>query len=278
MAQVNNTDFFNSGSNRLCGVCTIPQGQVIKAGLIFVHAADGNRLGPHRMFVEIADKLKYCSITSLRFDMRGCGDSEGEPSRNDINPDIEDLFNAVNFFVSTYKPQKIFLLGISRGALVCISALAKHNLPVNGAILLSTPFSSSKIAAKKFKDCLKEYLYKFKNPENIKKLLLGKANVKQILKTHIFALTSARRYRRNNHRFITKCPLFFIYGSKDPIAADSAVYYRSLCEKYKIPFEITEIQNANHSFFHYLWKEQIMKITEKWLMENIRGEEDGSLV
>jgi len=196
---MNHINFFNSSSNKLSYACAVPDSQIIKAGLIFVHAADGNRLGPHRMFVELAEKLKCCGIASLRFDMRGCGDSDGEPAGGDISADIEDLQNAIRFFSSKYKLPKIFLFGISRGARVSISALAEYSLPVDGVVLLSTPFSSSKAAAKKLSNRLKEYLYKFRNPESLKKLLSGKANLKQILKTLGFALSSQKRYRRNTN-------------------------------------------------------------------------------
>jgi pimeloyl-ACP methyl ester carboxylesterase len=272
MAQMIKSDYFNSGNNRLSYACTIPAEHTKKAGVIFVHAAEGNRLGPHRMFVEIAEELKNCGIISLRFDMRGCGDSEGDPSINNINPDIEDLFNAINFFVSTYKTQKTFLFGISKGALVCISTLMTYDLPISGAILLSTPFGGSKMAARKFNNCLKEYLYKLTNFEYIKKLLSGKANIKQISKTLIYAITSPKRYRHQNNGFATKCSLNFIYGAKDPITTDSSKHYRTICEKNDISFTIQEILNANHSFFHYIWKEQIIEISKKWLMTIIYGD------
>ena len=269
---MNRIDFFGSGPNKLSCVCTVPDEQEIKAGLIFVHAAGGNRLGPHRMFVELADRLQCCGIASLRFDMAGCGDSEGEPAGSNLNPDIGDLLNSILFFASKYKLPKIFLFGISRGARVSLAALAEHCLPVDGAVLLSTPFSGSRAAAKTFSNRAKEYLYKFRNPENLKKFLSGKANFKQIVKTLIFALSSQKRYRRNNDGFKTICPLFFIYGSKDPIAADSALHYSRICKKFNISVKTVEIKNANHSFFHYRWKEQIMEMSEKWFMESIRGE------
>jgi len=252
----------------------VPEGQRINAGVVFVHAADGNRLGPHRMFVELAERLKHLGIASLRFDMRGCGDSEGEPAGGDINPDIEDLQNAINFFISKYQPPQIFLFAISRGARVSISALAQNRIPVSGAILLSTPFAGTKAAAKKFSSRLKEYLYKFTNPDSLKKLLSGKADLKQIAKTLAFAISSQKRYRFSTTGFVTRCPLFFIYGLKDPIVADSAVHYRHLCEKFHIPFVMTEIENANHSFFHYRWKEQILEMTENWLLKNMSNRDE----
>jgi pimeloyl-ACP methyl ester carboxylesterase len=266
---MNRITFFNSGLNRLSCVITLPDRQSIKASVIFVHAANSNRLGPHRMFVEAADRLKHAGIASFRFDMRGCGDSEGYPAENDINPDIEDLRNAIEFLTSTYRTPKIFLFGISRGAQVCLLTLAVNRLPVDGAVLLSTPFSSTKTAVKTFSSRLKEYLYKFKDRETLKKFLSGKANLKQILKTLIFALNSRGRYHQNSNGFSTRCPLFFIYGSEDPITADSAIHYSRICERYKISHETAEIKNANHSFFHYLWKEQIIIMSEKWMQKQI---------
>ena len=271
---VNRIDFFNSNTNRLSCVCTIPDHQEIKAGIIFVHAADGNRLGPHRMFVELANKLKDIGIASLRFDMRGCGDSSGPLAGGDINPDIEDLLNAITFFTSKYNPPQIFLFAISRGARVSISALAKHSIPVSGAVLLSTPFAGSKAAAKNFFNRLKEYLYKFSNIESLKKLISGKADLKQIAKTLAFALNSQKRYRTNTDSFVTRCPLLFIYGSKDPIAQGSSLHYRRICEKFNISIKTADIKNANHSFFHYHWKEQITEMTENWLMQNINEKEN----
>lgn len=268
------TGYFNSSDNKLSYVCTTPNGRMADAGIVFVHAADGNRLGPHRMFVELAERVSNLGIISLRFDLRGCGDSEGKAAGNQIEPDIEDLLCAIEFFVSKYSLKKIFLFGISKGARVSFTSLTEHNVPVAGAVLLSTPFPSPKAAARLFSSRVKEYFYKFKNPDSLKKFLTGKANFKQIIKTLTFALGSGRRYRRDNDtKFATRCPLLFIYGQKDPMATDSRSFYSKICKKFKMPADIIEINNANHSFFHYKWKEEIFYVVEKWLMKNIKDGE-----
>jgi pimeloyl-ACP methyl ester carboxylesterase len=237
---MNHVKFFNSGKNRLSCVCTADNEQKIKAGVIFVHAADSNRLGPHRMFVELAEQLKSKGIASFRFDMRGCGDSDGLPDRDSLTQDIEDLLSAIQFFATKCNPPKIFLFAISRGARASLSALAEYNIPINGAFLLSTPCAGSIAAAKKFTDRLKEYLYKFSDTESLKKLFTGKVHWIQIFRTLTFALTSQKRYRRNIPDFASNhCRLFFIYGAKDPITADSISYYSQLCEKHKIPCTMT---------------------------------------
>ena len=268
------TGYFNSKANKLFYVCTPPHKRKEGAGIIFVHAANGNRLGPHRMFVELAQRVCLLGFATMRFDLRGCGDSTGLASRDQIGPDIEDLLSALEFFVLRYNLKKTFLFGISRGAWVSFATIAKNTVDVCGVVCLSAPSPSRKAAAKSFSNRLKEYLCKLTDSENLKKLLTGKANIKQIVKTMTFALSTNRRYSQGQNKDVeTKCPLLFIYGQKDPTAPNHRFFYSNICNKFKIPYEIIEIQNANHSFFHYKWKEQIFEHVEKWLMENLRDGE-----
>lgn len=262
--------YFTSDSNSLASVCTMPSENMPKAGVIFVHAAGGNRLGPHRMFVEIAYLLKEHSIASLRFDMRGCGDSTGEPAGRDIAPDIEDLRDAVNYFAAEHQVPRIFLFGISRGSRVIFSALSKEQLPIAGACLLSTPFPDHKSSARKFTSRLMEYLCKCTDSAHLKKLFTGKVHIQYISQTLAESMRSSgtRKYLKT---FATVCPLFFIYAQKDPIAAASMQHYQKLCDNLEVPCRFQQIENANHSFFHYKWKEQIMERTLNWLLKEIEN-------
>ena len=76
------TGYFNSGGNELFYSCTIPAGKNETTGIVFVHAADGNRLGPHRMFVEFARHFNSLGYPTFRFDLSGCGDSTGAVSED----------------------------------------------------------------------------------------------------------------------------------------------------------------------------------------------------
>lgn len=266
------TDYFQSNGYELSCVCSGPalDQKHRGTGVIFVHAADANRLGPHRMFVEYADIFNRSGIISMRFDMRGCGDSQGSYAGSDIDSEMQDLANAVAFFQQNYNPDKIILIGISRGAKVCHAFLENTTARISGAILLSTPYSHKKLALKSFRYRLTEYLHKFKDAQSRRKLFTGKANVSQIVKTLTFSLNSPKRYRTNRNPvgFATKCPLYFIYGGKDSITKDAARFYRTSCQTHGIPYKISIIKDSNHSFFHYKWKKEIFELGLKWI-ENL---------
>ena len=136
----------------------------------------------------------------------------------------KSLDHILHVLTRQYQPKKVILFGISRGAWICFSTMAQQNLPIAGAVLLSTPVSNGKAAIKSFSNRTKEYLCKLRDP----KLL--------------------------------------IYGRNDPMQKESISYYVSRCKENRVPCNCHIIDNANHSFFHYKWKEQIFDITRNWLI------------
>lgn len=258
--------YFRSGDSDLSYSCVIPSRKTQKDGIIFVHAAEGNRLGPHRMFVELAYHFNYLGYPTLRFDLSGCGDSTGSVSRNDVIADVFDVVEAIRFFVARANLDSVILFGISRGSRVCYTAMAQHRLPLSGMILLSAPVSSSKAALKSLGLRLSEYICKLRDPKHLWKLLSGRANVPQIWQTLITALQLRGRYTQAEKRiFASKCSVLFIYGGHDPTGEESSQYYTSKCQEYDLPCHCHFIAGANHSFFHYKWKEEIFSVSKQWL-------------
>ena len=265
--------YIQNGCESLCYICSYPTVGMKDVGVLFVHARGGNKLGPHRMFVELEQKLNTIGFPTLRFDLAGCGDSTGDISKLGTDSEIKDILAVVDFFVSERGLNKVILLGISRGARMCFSTLAKNTFQAAGAVIISAPTSSALSATKSFSTRLKEYVLKFLDPYFLLKMLKGKVHFGQVIRTLAASFNSFGLYRRDYlGGFCTKCPLLFIYGQNDPIAKESQRYYSNFCQRYEVPHRIVEIQNANHSFFHYKWKEQIFKMVENWLMENINSE------
>jgi exosortase A-associated hydrolase 1 len=66
---------FPCGDASLAGV--LHPGQH-STGILFVAGGRQTRVGPHRLFVELAEMLSAAGYPSLRFDRRGVGDSEGD--------------------------------------------------------------------------------------------------------------------------------------------------------------------------------------------------------
>ena len=269
--------YFKSSANKLSYCLSIPQ-QRKRTGVLFMHASNGNKLGPHRMFVEFESKFNHLGYPTFRFDLSGCGDSTGSirndiTENNDISTDTRDLVNAINFFTMKHQIDSLILFSISRGSRICYAAMAEHKLPLKGMILLSTPVSTNKAAIRTVTVRAKEYLCKLKSPVTIKKILKGQVNIRQICQTFITAIQLRKRYREvSTNRYKSKCPTLCIYGEKDPIASESIDYYQRKCNEYNIPFECHIIKGANHSFFHYKWKEEIYLKSKQWLQKNIEDD------
>jgi pimeloyl-ACP methyl ester carboxylesterase len=262
--------FFTGTGNSLAYCCTIPKGVQKEEGVLFVHAGGGNKLGPHRMFVEFARKFDELGYATFRFDLAGCGDSTGTAGDGDAAAEIVDVIAAADFFVKKSGVRKVILLGISRGAWICFSAMGREELPVAGAVLVSAPVSSGKAAAKAFTNRAKEYLCKLRDPRSLGRLLGGKVDFRQVGRTLGHAVKSGQRYLSPPTASVkSKRPVLLVYGGNDPIFGESMSYYVSRCEENGAACECRVIENANHSFFHYKWKEQVFDIVRDWLSSAI---------
>lgn len=237
------------------------------SGIVFVHAADANRLGPHRMFVEAEKVFNDNGFSTMRFDLTGCGDSSGTYDPQNIEQDISDVASAIRFFISDYDIKTIILFGISRGAKVIIQTMQNFALPLSGAICLSAPEASMNTSIRKLSDISKNYIYKMLNTHNLKKVFTGRVDLCQILKTFSLPIRNIANANNTNksEKFRTICPTLIIYGSSDPVTTQSLKYYSNLFKNNKISFESFVIKNANHSFFHYKWKQKIISKSIEWL-------------
>lgn len=64
---------------KIFGVLHLPEVNGARVpGVIVCHGLAGEKTGRHRLYVDLASGLSQRGIATLRFDYRGCGDSEGE--------------------------------------------------------------------------------------------------------------------------------------------------------------------------------------------------------
>jgi pimeloyl-ACP methyl ester carboxylesterase len=259
--------YFKSGQEQLYYAAHLPEVHDKPGeGIIFIHAGGGNRFGPHRMFVEFAESLsdKYICV---RFDLSGCGDSSGI-CQEGTAPHQDDIISAVHHFRQRYQLNRVYLMGISRGAYLIYQILTKNELPVDGAVLLSCPVSSRKAAIDTFSLRLKGYGLKLFEIRSWKKLITGRVNIRYVIQSLLTALSLKRRYSPDSNpegKHAADCPMLFVYGQHDPICAASMEFYRRDCRRCGITWKQHVIPLANHSFFHYDWKAQLYQVLTKWL-------------
>jgi hypothetical protein len=116
---------FQSGQLKLAGVMHVPSG--MKPGerrpaILVLHGFGSNKssgscVGPCRMLAE-------WGYVALRFDFRGCGESDGEPARIICLEQVDDTKAAVTFLQSRAEidPTRIGCAGSSFGAAVAVYA------------------------------------------------------------------------------------------------------------------------------------------------------------
>jgi len=114
-----------SAGLRLAGVLRIPDGlppRERRAAFLVLHGFGSNK-NSHNVLApcKVLDALGY---VTLRFDMRGCGESEGEPGRVICLEQVEDTRNALAFLAEhpSVDPDRVGAIGTSFGGAVAVYA------------------------------------------------------------------------------------------------------------------------------------------------------------
>lgn len=124
--------------------------------VVFVAGRPQTRVGPHRLFVELARALAKQGISSIRFDHQGWGESSGQ--RISYQESWQNL-KAVHAYIKQQQPEgKVIFLGLCDGATASILSL--NQLSPDGLILLN-PYLESESAASQAM-LQQHYLPKFK--------------------------------------------------------------------------------------------------------------------
>lgn len=163
---------FDCCGDRLVGVLERPMQEIAKRGAValFVVGGPQYRVGSHGLYSHMAAVINRAGIATLRFDVRGMGDSEGN-SRQYYNID-EDISSAVNY-LQKINLQNPVLIGLCDGA----TAVVKYTIAnkVSGGMILINPWLKSEQAeAKAF--IKSYYIKKLLNTGYWKRLITGKTN------------------------------------------------------------------------------------------------------
>src|SRR5579863_2256300 len=116
---------FRSAGLRLHGVLSVPDGVKPgekRAAFLVLHGFGSNSESP--TCITPARVLNEFGYVTLRFDMRGCGKSEGEFGRIICLDQVEDTGSALNFLAQhgSVDPDRIGVIGSSFGGAVAVYA------------------------------------------------------------------------------------------------------------------------------------------------------------
>lgn len=112
-------DAVTFGKTALLGIVSHPayEAPPRNKGVIFLNAGGLHRVGPSRLYVNLARKLAESGLLALRFDFAGFGDSD--PRGDDIpftKGAVADVRSAMDFLNATRGIEQFVLMGICSGA------------------------------------------------------------------------------------------------------------------------------------------------------------------
>ena len=127
-------EFFQSGSRRLYGFLHEPRASEVPlaigpAAVVFVHPFMEERQDAHPFLRSLAGRVSARGLWALRFDLHGCGDSEGEWEDATVASWLEDIRAACNFVRAQSGVQRVILCGMRFGATLAALATLDDEKP-----------------------------------------------------------------------------------------------------------------------------------------------------
>ncbi len=117
---------FHNHGQQLVGMLHTPEeAKTPSPAVVLFHGFGGTKVEAHRILVKTARKLASSGFLALRFDFRGCGDSEGDFSDVTIGGEISDAIKSIDMLTNMKGVDKcrVGALGLSLGGCVaaCVS-------------------------------------------------------------------------------------------------------------------------------------------------------------
>jgi len=258
-------------------------------GVVLIHGWSGYRIGPNRIFVDASRAFNAAGVATLRFDLRGRGDSEGDTFETDLDAMISDACAAVECLRRESRADDIALLGICSGSNVAIGAATLMS-QIRELILWSIfTFAPQKKRSDRIRRTCRfalDYARKLVRAETWRKLFTGRINfgmVGKVLFGSRPAGTKEGRNPKDSRRDIMAAfagyggRALFIHGSRDAEAHGAREVFHNFCTGHGIRSEFILVDGASHNFQSARWKSEVIARSIAWLLaENSSGDPSAS--
>jgi exosortase A-associated hydrolase 1 len=263
---------FACAGHTLVGILHHPRTQP-RRGVVIVVGGPQYRAGSHRQFVLLARALADAGLAVLRFDQRGCGDSDGEaPGFEHMDADIDAAINALRAHCPTVS--EVFLWGLCDAASAILLRLRRPAPGIAGAMLVN-PWARSEdgLAAARVRHY---YGARLASVEFWGKLLRGNVDLAESVRGAALSVLALLRRRKRPAAglparlgdALAHCPvrLLLILSSDDLTAVEFEQTVLAPLDKRDWPvLSIRRLAGANHTYSRADWRDRVHAWVLSWL-------------
>lgn len=248
---------FNNHGQKMFGMLHVPEAPWAPPfpSLVMLHGFTGHKIEPHQMFVKAARRFAAEGILTLRFDFRGCGESEGLFEEISIEGEISDALRALEMIRGRgdVRKDRVGLLGMSLGGSIAASVAGMKGADIGCLILWAAVAAPRRVFTAKA------------TPEIVRNI--GKRPVhdyhgnalSQKFIDELFTFTPVERVRAYNG------PALIMHGDSDnSVSPDDALLYEEALSG-RGPVDLHMIRGAGHIFAGLEWEKELIETTARFL-------------
>jgi exosortase A-associated hydrolase 1 len=270
---------FSCGDDQLFAILARPDHST-DLGVVIVVGGPQTRVGSHRQFVLLSRKLATAGLSTLRFDVRGMGDSSGAPrSFETVTDDIRAAIDTLQ--ATSPNVTKIVLWGLCDAAAAALLYCEKTHDPRIAGLCLLNPWVRSETSLAKTQ--VKHYYgQRLLQMEFWRKLFSGRLNILRAIAELLSKLGQAARktpaaerqgfqdrMARGWHHFAGR--ILLILSGNDYTAKEFLEYaagtasWRGLLERANV--SRIDIAGADHTFSSQEWRKTVENTCLDWLKQ-----------
>lgn len=248
---------FENGGQKIHGMLHVPEAphRPPFPALVMLHGFTGHRIESHRLFVKAARRFASGGILALRFDFRGCGESEGDFEELSIGGEIGDAAKALEFVRGRgdVRRDRAGLLGMSLGGSIAACVAGMPSSALRCLVLWAAVADPRRaFAAKATGDIAAHF---GKRPVHD---YFGNALSQRFL-DELYALRPLDRLGG------FRGPALVIHGDSDAsVSPDDALLYEEVLSG-RGDVELRMVRGSGHTFAGLAWEREVIDLTARFL-------------
>lgn len=248
---------FENAGQKLFGMLHIPEPPHAPPfpALVMLHGFTGHKIEPHRLFVKAARRFAAEGVLTLRFDFRGCGESEGDFEDLSIEGEIGDAAKALAAVRGRgdVRRDRVGLLGMSLGGSIAACVAGAEDCAVRCLVLWAAVADPARVFAAKAAAAIVAEM--------------GKRRVHDYFGNALGDgfLEGLRGFRPLDRLRGFAGPALILHGDKDAsVSPDDALLYEEALAG-RGGAELRMIRGSGHTFAGLGWEKELIDATAAFL-------------